>query len=144
MKDIGKSFGELVTILFINSFSILCFGWPKDESFDPASAGTNRISIFHSCIKNRFILVELPKKNINVALNGDQFGDENIIVDDSPFKSTLIYVNSEGVSVDLLQLYGAQTHMDRYVTLVMDKLFTFEEITTITKEELSLLKYGSI
>ncbi|CAF1549434.1 unnamed protein product, partial [Adineta steineri] len=73
---------------------------------------------------------------INVALNGDQFGDENIIVDDSPFKSTLIYVNSEGVSVDLLQLYGAQTHMGRYVALVMDKLFMFEEITTITKEEL--------
>ncbi|CAF4266879.1 unnamed protein product, partial [Adineta steineri] len=81
---------------------------------------------------------------INVALNGDQFGDENIIVDDSPFKSILIYVNSEGVSVDLLQLYGAQTHMGRYVALVMDKLFTFEEITIITKDELSLLKYGSI
>ncbi|CAF1032580.1 unnamed protein product [Adineta steineri] len=78
----------------------------------------------------------LSKKKINVALNGDQFGDENIIVDDSPFKSTLTYVNSEGVSVDLLQLYGAQTHMGRYVALVMDKLFTFEEITTITKDEL--------
>ncbi|CAF4233389.1 unnamed protein product, partial [Adineta steineri] len=73
---------------------------------------------------------------INVALNGDQFGDENIIVDDSPFKSTLIYVNSERVSADLLQLYGAQTHMGRYVALIMDKLFTFEEITTITKDEL--------
>ncbi|CAF4387512.1 unnamed protein product, partial [Adineta steineri] len=81
---------------------------------------------------------------INVALNGDQFEDENIIVDDLPFKSTLIYVNSEGASVDLLQLYGAQTHMGRYVALVMDKLFTLEEITTITKDELSLLKYGSI
>ncbi|CAF4153005.1 unnamed protein product, partial [Adineta steineri] len=73
---------------------------------------------------------------INVALNGDQFEDENIIVDDLPFKSTLIYVNSEGASVDLLQLYGAQTHMGRYVALVMDKLFTLEEITTITKDEL--------
>ncbi|CAF1273326.1 unnamed protein product [Adineta steineri] len=74
--------------------------------------------------------------HINVALNGDQFGDENIIVDDSPFKSTLIYVNSEGVSVDLLQLYGVQTHMGRYVALEMDKLFTVEEITSITKDEL--------
>ncbi|CAF0723484.1 unnamed protein product [Adineta steineri] len=96
----------------------------------------NTISIFHSCIKNRFILVELSKKKIDVALNGDQFGDENMIVDDRPFKSTLIYVYSEGVSVDLLQLSGAQTHMGRYVALVLDKLFTFEEITTITKEEL--------
>ncbi|CAF3713991.1 unnamed protein product, partial [Adineta steineri] len=61
---------------------------------------------------------------INVALNGDQFGDENIIVDDLPFKSILIYINSEGVSVDLFRLYGAQTHIGRYAALVMDKLFT--------------------
>jgi len=27
---------------------------------------------------------------INVALNGDVFGDENIIADDRPFKSTLV------------------------------------------------------
>ncbi|CAF4301343.1 unnamed protein product, partial [Adineta steineri] len=73
---------------------------------------------------------------INVTLNGDQFSDPNIIADDLPFKSTLIYVNSEGVSVDLFQLYGAQTHMGRYGALVMDKLFTLEEITTITKDEL--------
>ncbi|CAF1321601.1 unnamed protein product [Adineta steineri] len=94
------------------------------------------INILSMDKKNPFVLVELSKKKINVALNGDQFGDENIIVDDSPFKSTLIYVNSEGVSVDLLQLYGAQTHIGHYVALVMDKLFTFEEITTITKDEL--------
>ncbi|CAF1143460.1 unnamed protein product [Adineta steineri] len=73
---------------------------------------------------------------INVTLNGDKFSDPTIIADDLPFKSILIYVNSEGVSVDLLQLYGAQTHMGRYVALVMDKLFTLEEITTIIKDEL--------
>ncbi|CAF1295824.1 unnamed protein product [Adineta steineri] len=81
------------------------------------------------------IRVELSKKKINVALNGDQFGDENIIVDDFPFKSTLIYVNSEEASVDLFQLYGAQTQMDRYGALAMDKLFTVEEIKTITEDE---------
>ncbi|CAF1097180.1 unnamed protein product [Adineta steineri] len=81
-------------------------------------------------------MLDVETNMINVASNGDQFGDENIIVDDSPFKSTLIYVYSESVSVDQLQLYGAQTHMGRYVALVMDKLFTFEEITTITKDEL--------
>ncbi|CAF0988140.1 unnamed protein product [Adineta steineri] len=69
------------------------------------------------------------KVNINGTLNGNQLGD-------LPFKSTLIYVNSEGVSVDLLQLYGIQTQMGRYVARVMDKLFTVQEITTITKDEL--------
>ncbi|CAF4438475.1 unnamed protein product, partial [Adineta steineri] len=69
------------------------------------------------------------KVNINGTLNGNQLGD-------LPFKSTLIYVNSKGVSVDLLQLYGIQTQMGRYVARVMDKLFTVEEITTITKDEL--------
>ncbi|CAF1207156.1 unnamed protein product, partial [Adineta steineri] len=72
---------------------------------------------------------------ISVILSGDQFGDENIIVDDLPSKSTLIYANSEGASVDLLQLFGAQIYMGRYVAFAMDKLFTVEEITTIIKDE---------
>ncbi|CAF4198844.1 unnamed protein product [Adineta steineri] len=43
MKDIGKGFGELVMIFFINSLSILVIGWPNYVLFDPASWGTNRI-----------------------------------------------------------------------------------------------------
>jgi hypothetical protein len=89
-----------------------------------------------------------------VSLNGSYFGDENASVDDPPFKSTLvnyiwydlfmdslllffqIYINSKGESVDLLQLYGVPSHMGRYVALVMDNVFTKEEITTITLDEL--------
>lgn len=51
-----------------------------------------------------------------------------------------IYVNSEEASVDLFQLYGAQTHIGRYAALVMDKLFTIEEITTITIDELVVVR----
>jgi hypothetical protein len=49
-----------------------------------------------------------------------------------------IYINSKGESVDLLQLYGVPSHMGRYVALVMDNVFTKEEITitTITLDEL--------
>ncbi|CAF0995494.1 unnamed protein product [Adineta steineri] len=43
MKDIGKGFGELVMIFFINSLSILVMGWPNYVLFDPTSWGTNRI-----------------------------------------------------------------------------------------------------
>ena len=88
-----------------------------------------------------------------MALNGDQFGDENITVDDSPFKSTLviyisfhllnivrycfqIYVDFKGESIDLLQLYGFRTQMGRYVALVMNNIFTKEEITTISLDDL--------
>ena len=47
-----------------------------------------------------------------------------------------MYVNSIGESIDLLQLYGVQTQMGRYVALVMDNIFTKEELTTITSEKL--------
>lgn len=47
-----------------------------------------------------------------------------------------IYVDSKGESIDLLQLYGVRTQMGRYVALVMDNIFTKQEITTISLEEL--------
>jgi hypothetical protein len=47
-----------------------------------------------------------------------------------------VYVNSTGESVDLLQLYGVQTQMGRYVARVMDNIFTKEELKAITLEEL--------
>jgi hypothetical protein len=47
-----------------------------------------------------------------------------------------VYVNSTGESVDLLQLYGVQTQMGRYVARVMDNIFTKEEIRAIELEEL--------
>ncbi|CAF0852153.1 unnamed protein product [Adineta steineri] len=71
---------------------------------------------------------------MNVTLNGSQFGDENIMANDLPFKSTLICVNSKGETIDLLQPYGVRTQMGRYVALVMDNIFMKEEITTITLE----------
>ncbi len=45
-------------------------------------------------------------------------------------------MNSKGESFDLLQLHGSHAHMGRYVACVMDKIFTKEEITTITKDQL--------
>ena len=50
--------------------------------------------------------------------------------------SSQVYTNSQGDSIDLIQLYGVHTHMGRYVALVMDNIFTNDEITTITLEEL--------
>ncbi|CAF2567686.1 unnamed protein product [Rotaria sp. Silwood2] len=80
------------------------------------------------------------KKKINVSLNGTDFGEESQPEVDLPFQSTLVgfivYTNRDGESVDLLQLYGVRTHLGRFAALVMDTLFTKEELTSITKDEL--------
>jgi hypothetical protein len=50
--------------------------------------------------------------------------------------SAFIYKNQSGESIDLIQLYGVRTQLDCFITLVIDHLFTKEELTTIPKNEL--------
>ncbi|CAF5146554.1 unnamed protein product, partial [Rotaria magnacalcarata] len=73
---------------------------------------------------------------INVSLNGTHFGGEVQSEIEAPFQSTLIYKNQNGESIDLIQLYGVRTQLGRFATLLMDQLFTKEELVSISKDEL--------
>ncbi|CAM4843115.1 unnamed protein product [Rotaria magnacalcarata] len=44
--------------------------------------------------------------------------------------------NQNGESIDLIQLYGVRTQLGRFATLLMDQLFTKEELVSISKDEL--------
>jgi hypothetical protein len=87
-------------------------------------------------------------------LDGSCFGDANASMTDAPFQSSLVsfivhilfvdillpffqmHTKGDGESVDLLQLYGVKTQLGRFAALVMDNIFSKEELTTITKDEL--------
>ncbi len=45
-------------------------------------------------------------------------------------------MRKDGTNIDLLQLYGVRTQLGRYVALVMDHVFTNEELCTITASQL--------
>ncbi|CAF3444963.1 unnamed protein product [Rotaria socialis] len=73
---------------------------------------------------------------INVSLNGTHFGGEVQSEIEASFQSTLIYKNQNGENIDLIQLYGVRTQLGRFATLLMDQLFTKEELVSISKDEL--------
>ncbi|CAF3287624.1 unnamed protein product [Rotaria socialis] len=78
----------------------------------------------------------LAKRKINVALLGGDFSTEDQSPTDVPFKKSLDCEKSDGTTIDLLQLYGVRTQIGRFVALVMDQLFTKQQLCTITKSQL--------
>ncbi|CAF4494462.1 unnamed protein product [Rotaria socialis] len=89
--------------------------------------------------KEMVMLLEAPlslNQDINVPLNGTHFGSEVQSEIDASFQSTLIYKNQNGESIDLIQLYGVRTQLGHFGTLVMDQLFTKEELISNSKDEL--------
>ncbi|CAF3342376.1 unnamed protein product [Rotaria socialis] len=78
----------------------------------------------------------LAKRKNNVALLGGDFNTEDQSPTDIPFEKSLDCEKPDGTTIDLLQLYGVQTQIGRFVALVMDQLFTKEQLYTITRSQL--------
>ena len=44
-------------------------------------------------------------------------------------------MKADGTNVDLLQLYGVQTQIGRFFAMIMDNLFTKQELVAITSDD---------
>jgi hypothetical protein len=87
--------------------------------------------------KQNFInLLKLIKKILpipNALPTSWKFRKVNLMRKKDSFQN---YDKPNGTKVDLLQLDGVRTHMGRFVAVVMDNVFTTEELCKITSKEL--------
>ncbi|CAF3556201.1 unnamed protein product [Rotaria socialis] len=72
---------------------------------------------------------------INVALYEDCTNDDTTPTD-VPFQQTLLHLKPDNTTVDLLQLFGTRSHIGRFVALVMDNIFSKQELCTISRVQL--------
>ncbi|CAF4137046.1 unnamed protein product [Rotaria magnacalcarata] len=75
-------------------------------------------------------------QDTNVSLNRTHVGEEVQLEIDVSFHSALIYKNQNGESIELIQLHGVSTQSGRFTTLVMDHLYTTDELKSNCKDEL--------
>ncbi|CAM4911683.1 unnamed protein product [Rotaria socialis] len=52
------------------------------------------------------------------------------------FQQTLLHLKPDNTTVDLLQLFGTRSHIGRFVALVMDNIFSKQELCTISRVQL--------